>query len=503
MGNKVGGSKKDGRAQEICSLEPNYSKQTLEAAFDGGRLETTYRRYDPGAATLELACPSCPAYLATTAKAPIYTASYTCGKSKPKRVTQTTQGIPVEFDCRREDTTCRSAQLRVYDGGRVQFLVSSRRGYPAHITYPPFPRYKTGMRTAAHASARGEYQGRGRYVRSRSGGYTVFSEKDTPMGIGQFIGSPSGDFYLVLRDNGKGVVALVPARRISACREQNPRIAGKASMTSRAGGVVAPFKMSEGVATTRNKGRLAYVDTYDKLRWHAQPGVTKNSKTYQKLGNYAMSGRTRPLAQYRRSSQGRCRRKCNELDDCHGYVYQGRTCKLYGQNMFPGDLNRLGPNRDASMFVMLQKPKISNEDCSQRVVGVSQTRIAGLEEGSPIVDGSKCRLADITQEAAGRVERAEKRYEQGTADLADKAVEAAAYNSRLESAAKEQVQRQEAAAGQMTDAARAARVLQGHHETSLGMEVDSRLDMLSRNYNMLMWTTAGIGVTAACLHFTR
>ena len=126
-------------------------------------------------------------------------------------------------------------------------------------------------------------------------------------------------------------------------------------MTSRDVDVRAPYKMKEGLSKADLANEMAYVDTYDRLRFFDQP-PTELSDKYYSAGNYAMTGDVDPIATS--GDRSECKQKCNDTEDCYGYVQDSNGCKLYGRDsMYPTNLNRLdgATLADASMFVRLHK----------------------------------------------------------------------------------------------------------------------------------------------------
>ena len=486
---------------ETCGIPDsnNYEAETL--AMLGGPDAVNYKAtIQPDSDWVSSQCEQCLPYLQEK-KESLYTAAYRCGPGGgEKEAVQMRRGRDVIFDCEAENKVCESAELRVYDTGLVEMV---RGGQGEQRSYGG-DKYKPGISVNKYASGHPSYEGQGKLVAAdgRGPSFTSFSLLNgKTLQLGEFIGSPQGTFYLLLDKTEDGSVVLVPARQESACKEE--KTGDDMTNTARDNSVVAPYQLSDGVVDPDKAGEMAYVNTYDTLKWYGKKAPIGESSNYHDAGKYTMSGDSvRPLDTVKGTAED-CKRKCNDLDDCYGYVHQDGQCKLYGDDMYPNTLDRLGPVADASMHVRLRNAGNPGEGCSERVVGGVQSGIAGLKSGSPMTETTKCSLAGYTAEEAAMVAGAAPQYEEGTKLLAAQASQTAGYNAELEDAAREQQEVQNATGKDMSDVLKKRDEAFRKHETVLGMDESAALSMLSSNYQMLMWMTIGVGAAAFCLQLTR
>lgn len=430
-------------------------------------------------------CSGCASYLDGGVT---YEAQYKCGNSRVKEV-ESSNDENADFTCIDENRRCNSGELRVYDDGTVRFF----RDPSAVMSV----KYNNGLGSLTHSSSKGTYRGKGSYNAGEK--CTSFKIGDE-LGIGEFIGSPNGTFFIKLQSDEEGNVTLVGGRMESSCIND-----GNNGYFADKPGCVAPNKMAAGNVKADNRNRLAYVSTFDELRWFDR-NPTDLSDEYYSAGNYTMSKDVPTNKTFDDITENKCRTKCNELEDCHGYVYSGTssTCNLYDHdNMFPNKLERLGPVADANMYVRLKKISNSGANCSTSLVGISQDMISGLNEGRGMNENSKCRISEFTDKEQLALDTATANMDSHADVMAKQAVNIVRDNESLEKATYGTVIKQHDAELEMVQLQRRRRESDRKHSTVLGMNESAALDMLSSNYQTLMFATVGIGVAAACIHFAR
>jgi hypothetical protein len=472
---------------KCIALEGNWTDETkLELDLDGDN-PVYSGSFRPNISKIDdlQGCSGCASFIDDGVT---YEAQYKCGNSGVVKIVESSDNENADFTCIDENGRCKSGELRVYDNGTVGFFRNKLA--VESVTY------KSGLKSLNHSSSLRTYRGRGSYTAGKE--YTSFKIGEE-LGIGEFIGSPNGTFFIKLQRDEAGNVTLVGGRMESSCinDENKGYFADKP-------GCVAPYKMAAGNVKTDKRNQLAYVSTFDELRWFDR-NPTDLSDEYYSAGNYTMSPGVTKTANIQGISKDICENKCNNLADCHGYVYSGPgTCDLYSQaNMFPNNLHRLGPVADANMFVRLKKISNSGNDCSTSLVGVPQDMISGLSLGARMKENSKCRISEFTEEQQSALDRASLEMDEHAGVMAKQAVSIVKDNESLEKATYETVIKQQAVETEMAALELRRQKSAKNHATVLGMDESAALDMLSSNYQALMFATVGIGVAAACMHFAR
>tara|TARA_Y100000389_G_C17470954_1_gene530745 strand:+ start:5128 stop:6633 length:1506 start_codon:yes stop_codon:yes gene_type:complete len=460
-----------------------------------------YSNFRPG--TSVDALPGCEGCERVIGHGVSYEAKYRCGGSNKVKIATDINNGGAKFTCNQENNRCTSGELRVYDDGRIGFARKVKGSDELQETLTAKP-YKNGLESSQHSSKESNYPGeggKGTHVYDNGKEYTSFKIGDK-LEIDEFIGSPNGSFFIKLQRNDAGIVALVGGRMESSCKTTSD---GKQTYFADKPGCVAPYKMAAGSVKTDKSNQLAYVSTFDQLRWFDANPVDL-SDAYYSAGHYTMSKDARKKGEFDNISADECRTKCNDLEDCHGYVYSEtpRTCNLYDEaNMFPNNLERLGPVADANMYVRLKKISNSGTNCSTNLVGISQDMIRGLREGTGMNENSKCRISEFTDTEQLALDKATANMDRHADVMAEQAVNIVRDNESLEKATYGTVSKQHDAELDMAQLQRRRRESDRNHATVLGMNESAALDMLSSNYQTLMLATVGIGVAAACMHFAR
>ena len=114
-------------------------------------------------------------------------------------------------------------------------------------------------------------------------------------------------------------------------------------------------------------GKSGHVNLNGELQLYDNPGY---SNAYLNVGNYTTSQQTNNVmnkpstdeqiisskdgasVMYNTSSAAECADKCNEFDDCGGYVISGNNCMLKTDQMFPVGLRKSEPN--SRMYVRMK-----------------------------------------------------------------------------------------------------------------------------------------------------
>ena len=398
---------------------------------------------------------------------PNYQATYTCGAtgrgSVPKSVTSE-DGYAAHFDCTKEDAVCRSGTLELKNGGNLYFSVNGSMRWKQQ--------YATGMAVSDYSAAKSKY-GTNTLVAGQS------------LRIGEFVGSPSGDAYLTVVKQGNKV-KLVVARREGPCKKQWSGQKAGLSYASDVDTAAAVYKMALGPISTEYKGRIAYIDNNNERQFYTDDhSQVAGSDKYYDAGKFAQpnAAAIRTLTQARSSNQ--CKIECNKIDECYGFIHDRKkgTCELKGPEMFPNTLDRVAI-ADAHMFVRLKK--LTNPgSCSSDIVGTEGSNFNTLPEGRTITGVNQCNVGFGFGDAATNLNMAESSL--GTA-LASFARSMAKQKAAEEEYAATLAMHEEA---------------QDRQETVNGMETSAGYDMVSSNYQFMVWTTIALLAVIGGIRVTR
>ena len=401
------------------------------------------------------------------------------------------------FSCEDADQICKSGVLTVDDTGLVSYKTSKS---PAVTwSFEPGEENPHGP-YASNADNQSSYLGKG------------VNGKLTPdsgsLVVGDYIGSPNGALYLRLEENlDDGAIELVAYHQKSACGDPG------AVKTSRARDVVAPYAMAYGAVVPKlSGGDVAYVTADNEVKKYPNETLSL-TKSYKKVGDdWGMSAeKLDTIATYSGGDREGCEDKCtiDHDPDCFGYVYQGGQapkCLLYGEGMYPATLDRV-PLADAAMYVRLKqvdKDFVKSETCnSKEVKSVFSSQLSGNRPVGAMTEDTRCMIGQGTEQELTQVDENASLFDQAVGSMETKANELVDTYTTLGTQATEEIGKGKASSKQYRKLGSKQEDIMRKHGTVLGMDDNAALEMLSSNYQMIMWTTVGVGVALACLGLAR
>ena len=147
------------------------------------------------------------------------------------------------------------------------------------------------------------------------------------LAAGDFVGSTDGSIYLLMQSDGNLVLYT------SQNKENCSNIVGLSNVGGE--GATALYKMSE-VGNPANLGKIAYVDKNSEI-YNYPDNKIGLSNNYIKYDDSDSMGYDIPGTAYSGGSLDDCKKTCNNLNDCHGAVYNSAIQVCYPKNkeMYP------------------------------------------------------------------------------------------------------------------------------------------------------------------------
>ena len=417
---------------------------------------------------------------------PTYQASYTClagdaNGTTYKGVSSKDQSS-VDFDCTKENAICRSGKLVLRNGGLLVFYIGQGIGW--------YKRFTPGEPTKEYSAAKSKY-----------GTNTLLTGQF--LRVGEFIGSPSGDSYLTVvkehavSPSGFGYkIRMIVARRESACKKQWKGTGSELSYVSHSDDAAGVYKMKLGPIGTEHGGRVAYINNNNEREFYPTDQLqVAGSDEYHYAGEYRQPNvKTIKRATFI-SSSDQCKTACNKMDECYGFIHDGKkgTCDLKGQDMFPETLDRafVGGMADAHMFIRLKNVKNSNT-CSDRIIGTDAVNFNDLPAGRTITDVDQCTLALSTEAEAKKLKEAGNPLTSALTSFAGSLSDLSGTSGSLQAMDDEQVEKRKADEKEYSAAIKMDGKARALQETVNGMETSAGYDMISSNYQFMVWTTVAV-----------
>jgi hypothetical protein len=215
-----------------------------------------------------------------------FTATYQCGTGAPKEVNIAPEawGQAGLFDCTAEGKLCADFRLTLGDDGNMVITNGNNSTLWSSNTN------KTGLALPKFSAKKGKY-GRN---------YLLAGEV---LNIGDFVGSPSGNCYLMMvKDTG-----LQLKYNMSGCTTAGESSEENAFATYS----IEPVNVS-------NIGKVGYISNDGRLHDYPTAMVGQGS-TYELIGNYESKGND---IQQMTGSVDQCKKTCNDLKECYGFVHK-------------------------------------------------------------------------------------------------------------------------------------------------------------------------------------
>ena len=242
--------------------------------------------------------------------------TYQCGNgtnTKIKKVSPEARGTWVRLDCNSEDRKCNGYRLTLRDDGNITYTNTQQIGKPLWESKTN----KTGLSIPKYKASNGKYK-------------RNFLQSGEFLSLGEFIGSPSGNCYLMMTQKG-----------LQLCYEKND-----CTMTSAEIGygnspnANALYSISKtNPSNINNVGYLSYGGVIKPFKESFSGGKSdvKTGKRFFDLGNFNVKGHN--ITRFANYDKDKCENECLYRNHCHGFfIHNDGTCYLKHSGMYPNNL---------------------------------------------------------------------------------------------------------------------------------------------------------------------
>ena len=327
---------------------------------------------------------------------------------------------------------------------------------------------------------------------------------------GEFIGSPSGNCYIELADDGNGNHELRIVYTVGAVGPNGKQIpvAGKDNLYGKMGdignaslgsGSMAVYEINNfngKPVNPANAGDTTYID-YN-LNRKALSGLDNGmSKEYTYIGTFDQYGKYEIKKDVGLDEDG-CRRACNANNDCYGFVFNpsNKSCRLKNKDMFPAHLNRKY-NPASKMYVRGYNWK-TNSSCSKNNSVIYQNAFDNMPVGSSMTEATSCDLRSAIAKQTALVAEKEKEVMRLASNVHQKASDLKGKNDKLANGIIDQLKNYQTAVKEVGTVNKKINKEQENYQHVVALYDSSELDMASSNYHYLALTgLAALGVIAA------
>jgi len=394
----------------------------------------------------------------------MFTSTYQCGNGPSKVVNLSAEAWakPALFDCTAENKMCSGFKLTLGDDGNMTVTDGNGKTLWSSNTN------KTGLALPQFSAAKSKF-GRN---------YLLSGEV---LNIGDFIGSPSGNCYLMMTATGFQLLY-----NMTSCDEKTGQ--------SNDENAFATFDVSK--VSTTNIGKVGYVSNNGKIHEYPDSMVSQGTD-YTLIGNYDSAGNN--IKQLTKTTLDQCKQSCNDLDECYGFVYQKanvgvqpvaeETCWLKNAEMFPKGLRQ--PNDDYELYTRSKVVK-NNNSCTKTTEPSTAAQWELLPMGEKMAMSTLCSLGAITEQEQKDL-AAKHTTLSSIADLLGNKLKGLTQEKhKLDSSIKTNVTKLQTDIDTYSD----IKTKTGQHVANAdnidGMLTDTDLNMISQNYKHILWTILAI-----------
>ena len=442
-----------------------------------------------------------------------FTASYKCGKNtnpyKMIELSKDATGKTAVFDCSEEYNLCNNLKLELGDDGYLTLLkIDSSTGNEEEIWTN---KEIVGVVTNSLESvAKVEYEAvNGKKFNSEQQGRNYLMSGEF-LEEGQWIGSPSGKFRLIM----EGGILKVLYNKVSCSSNEGP--------DSDASNL---YEIDDQQKT--NLGKMGYVNNLGQLQVYPDSMTNylgHNTSSYMSMGNYKLTGNDLDTITTNVNDVNDCIDACDEYGTaygtdttsssssnvCAGIVFDATNnqCHLKDKNTVYTEKRVIDSN---SEFYLRTKGIIDNDMSCPSEPSIYTFGLTtdwseyDLDSNNPMSQTTKCGLANYTQ---GEKNAADASYNalknKLTDDVKNKVLELdSSYNYfkteliNVKNTLKNKL-------NELTNTRNEPSDWSGEQlEQILAMNEDSQLNMVSQNYKHILWSILAIIIVIATIRLTK
>jgi len=269
-----------------------------------------------------------------------FNANYSCGiNGNNKNINiVSSRGKGVSFDCSEENNKCVNTKLLLNDNGNLILTDSDNNNIWSSNTN------KVGVPLEKNKAENGKY-GRN------------YLKPFEFLNIDEFIGSPSGNCYLIM--TGEGNLELRYELENLNCNNN----------ISNSWEYDALYSVDKLNVYKKNLGKIGYITKDSTIREYPKNMINRKTDSYNFIGNYDMYGNDVKI--FNTDDENTCKKSCSDNNDCYGYIYDSnkKKCQIKNEQIFTA---WKGSSIDKHIKLYTKIPSIKNNDtCSNSINNIT------------------------------------------------------------------------------------------------------------------------------------
>jgi len=412
-----------------------------------------------------------------------FTSNYQCGNGPTKNVSiigdkVEAGGQTVKFDCSAESKICGGFRLTLGDDGNLLLTDSnSSIVWQSNTT-------TTGLALDEYKASNGKYKRN----------YLLPGET---LKIGEFIGSPSGNCYLMMvggkTDCTQNGLKLM-YNKLNCTYDSNTNNGYGNDIDTNGLYSIKKTNIS-------NLGKVGYIDSKNVL--HEYPDkMIELGETYTFIGNYGTHGDN--IKSFNNTTVDRCKEECNKIDNCNAVVFNNQTKEgwLKGANTYPNG-SRTPYSSDERQLYVRNKSVKSHFSCPKEIDSGTASQWELLSVGEKMTMNKLCELGAITEEEQTDMYQKNNELTQMASQMQNKLNDINNENNSIENSFEENSNKLNTTIDKYKKFNNKIKNNNENLGNLTGMVQDSDLKMTSDNMKYFIWSSLAIMIAIVTIRMTR
>ena len=290
------------------------------------------------------------------------------------------------------------------------------------------------------------------------------------------------------------------AEELAEAAATNPELAeqlGTAAVATEVGSQVTAG-LAAGVAALGS----VFDDQQSHQRLLCQKKNVNSDNVYISIGNYDLDADN--LMTMKNSDIDSCKKKCNELQECGGYIFDNsnQKCKLREfKNLYPENTTRIS---DPNSEMFLRQLSVNNPtSCSNKLDSTFGDVYSKLKTGPGMNATTLCGLAEFTKNQRKQVLNAEKQLNTARNQLFSDSTSLNTTNQKLDKNMLTSISKQNSDLKSYDQIKKKSQIANNNLVDIGGMQEDANLEMVSKNIQNTVWTAALIIAVVMAIKLSR
>ena len=405
-----------------------------------------------------------------------FSTSYKCGKGsiKTMNITPDATGQTVTFDCFEENRICKGFRLTLGDDGNLKLTnVTDSMGT---ILWQSST-YQTGLPVEKYKATNSKFK-------------RNYLNSGETLSAGEFIGSPTGNCYLLMENNSvRGSASL-------EIRYETLNCSGEQSFGDDHN-TVSIYTINRENPT--NIGKTGYIDEDGVLHQYPKEMLQKNDKFYS-IGKYSNDGNNIKIVT--NTNKPDCEQMCKTTEQCSGYVFKdgNNECQIKNMNMFPNSARMVD---DSSELYIRGSNVLNSDSCSKIVNNVESSTWELSNIGDKMSMDTLCNLGAFTEADRSVLATSNKTLLDSLSELYKRLLGETNSSIQINSDLEKNRQTFDSLIKSQENVKKNIKDKQDQSRQYNALSDDTKKQLISENYNYMLWSIVAISIIGYSIKLNR